>query len=127
VKQRHACLTCGLLVVILIAVACGGESENQGGAEWRATIDTVGDTIVVRTTSGSVWGDTATLVAEVTIGVLDGADEYVIGEPRSIAVSSEGTIYLLDTQVPVLRATAEFWYATRRTSASRSSDRKANT
>lgn len=67
-------------------------------------IDTIGDTVVVRTLSGSVWGDTATLMAEVTIGVLEGADEYVIGEPRSIAVGPKGEIYVLDTQVPVVRA-----------------------
>jgi sugar lactone lactonase YvrE len=95
---------CGPLIAALFAVACGGESRNDASTGWQATIDTIGDTVVVRTLSGSVWGDTATLVAEVTIGVLDGADEYVIGEPRSIAVSPEGEIYLLDTQVPVLRA-----------------------
>ena len=95
----------GVLLASLALVACGGESGTPSG-EWRATVDTVGDTITVRTLSGSVWGDTATLVAEVTIGTLDGADEYLIGDPAAIAVGADGVIYMLDRQVPVVRAYA---------------------
>lgn len=35
--------------------------------------------------------------------MLEGPDEYLIGDPRSFAVNSEGAIYLLDRQVPVIR------------------------
>jgi hypothetical protein len=79
-------------------------SDGGGGAGgWEAAVDTIGDTVVVRTVSGSVWGDTATLVPEVSIGMLEGPDEYLIGNPRSFAVNSEGMIYLLDRQIPVIR------------------------
>ncbi|UCG85511.1 MAG: hypothetical protein JSW71_16475 [Gemmatimonadota bacterium] len=67
-------------------------------------IDTVGDTITVRTVSGSVWGDTAFLEAEVTIGMVEGPDEYPIGNPTSIASDANGVIYILDRQVPIVRA-----------------------
>jgi len=67
-------------------------------------VDTVGDTITVRTLSGSVWGDTASLEPEVTIGMLEGPDEYLIGSPRALAVGLDGTIFLLDRQVLVVRA-----------------------
>ncbi len=93
------------VVAAIACAACGSESGGAGaGDAWRADVDTVGDTAIVRTLAGSVWGDTATLVAEVSIGTLDGADEYVIGHPRSIAVGPEGVIYVLDVQVPVVRA-----------------------
>jgi hypothetical protein len=92
-----------LAVVSGAASACG-EGDNVGSeARWAVVVDTVADTITVRTLSGSVWGDTVTLTPEVSIGVLDGADEYIIGEPRALTVAPDGTILLLDSQLPVLR------------------------
>ena len=95
----------GLLIICAIAAtACSGEGRSGDAASWQAVVDTVADTITVRTVAGSVWGDTTTLVEEVRIGTLEGADEYIIGDPRSIAVGEGGTIYVLDRQVPVVRA-----------------------
>ncbi|MGD8726889.1 MAG: 6-bladed beta-propeller [Gemmatimonadales bacterium] len=88
--------------VALSLVACAERGSH--GTRWQAVIDTVGDTITVRTVSGSVWGDTAHLEPEVSIGMLEGPDEYLIGEPRAVSVGPDGSIYVLDTQVPVLRA-----------------------
>jgi hypothetical protein len=105
-RPRSGQLALGALLASLAPLACGGESGASSPGEWRATVDTVGDTITVRTLSGSVWGDTATLVAEVTIGTLDGADEYLIGDPVAIAVGGDGVVYMLDRQVPVVRAYA---------------------
>lgn len=68
--------------------------DGSGGLdELQAVIDTVGDTVAVRTIAGSVWGDTAYLEAEVSIGMIEGPDEYLIGDPRSIAVGAGGEIY----------------------------------
>jgi len=95
---RRFC-TLGLACAIL---GCGGTTE-QPSPSWIAVVDTVADTVVVRTVSGSMWGDTANLIPEMRIGVLDGADEYMLGEVRSLAVSDSGEIYLMDSQVPALR------------------------
>mgnify|MGYP001828422316 CR=1 FL=1 len=84
-------------------IACTDSGVDGVDGRWEAVVDTVGDTVTVRTISGSVWGDTATLVPEVSIGMLEGPDEYLIGDPRSIAVNSGGNIYVLDRQVPVIR------------------------
>jgi hypothetical protein len=86
------------------AAACSPDGGRRSVFDWQATSDTVGDTVVVRTLSGSVWGDTAYLAAEVTIGMMAGPDEYLIGDPSSIAVRDDGVIYVLDRQVPVIRS-----------------------
>jgi hypothetical protein len=57
-----------------VFAACSG-SEGAGAGSWTAVVDTTADTITVRTTSGSVWGETTRLVEEVRIGTMDGADE----------------------------------------------------
>ena len=95
--------TLAIFLAGLAWAACAGEGGG-GSAGWQAVVDTVADTITVRTTGGSAWGDTMTLVEEVRIGTLEGADEYIFGSVRAIAVGEGGRIYVLDRQVPVVRA-----------------------
>jgi len=91
-----------LSVVLAVGLsACGQSERTTEGAETTRTI--VGDTTIVRTVSGSVWGDSVTLVEEVAIGVLDGAEEYLFGQVQDLAVDADGGIYVFDGQVPALR------------------------
>jgi len=85
------------------SVGCAGDREPDSGRRWEAVRDTVGDTLVVRTVSGSVWGDTADLVPAVSIGMLEGPPEYTFGQIVSLAVGPDGTIYAMDRHVPALR------------------------
>ena len=91
-----------LLATAAALAACGGGTPDDPNA-LSMRVDTLGDTVSVVISGGSVWGDTATLVPEVTIGVADGPDEYLLGSVRSLAVSPTGEIYLMDGQVPALR------------------------
>lgn len=92
-----------LPVALSVALAaCSGEGDGDSIA-LRVTRDTVGDTIVVRTISGSVWAD-ARLVEEVRIGRLDGPEEYTFGSITGLATGPDGTLYVLDEQGPHLRA-----------------------
>ncbi|MGD8727004.1 MAG: 6-bladed beta-propeller [Gemmatimonadales bacterium] len=93
----------GMFTVATLTAGCGGGPGGEAAGSWQAVIDTVGDTIVVRTVSGSVWGDTAYLEPELSIGMLEGPDEYLIGNPRALAVSEDGRIYVLDRQVMQVR------------------------
>lgn len=90
-------------LVLPLLAACAGVDDGPDSLAWQAVRDTVGDTVVVRTVSGSVWRDTAVLEAEVSIGTLDGADEYIFGAVSALAVGADGTFYVLDRQVPALR------------------------
>lgn len=84
----------------LFALACtGAESEPT----LEVVRDTVGDTVVVRTVAGSVWGTEAELVPEVTIGVLDGDEAYMLGQIRALTAAPDGRIFALDGQVPAVR------------------------
>jgi len=97
-----------ILIPVLITTACGvGAGDAADDApRWTAAVDTVGDTVVVRTVSGHVWEADKTLVSEVSIGVLEGEDEYQFGNLRAIAVDREGRMYAYDAHVPVLRVYA---------------------
>lgn len=85
--------------------ACGDGAGDAGSAraEWTAVVDTIGDTVSVRTTGGQMWPSEARLVSEVSIGVLDGAPEYQFGNIRALAVAPDGRIYVLDGHGPVVR------------------------
>ena len=89
------------LLLVLNACSSGGRGGDAGS--WEATYDTIGDTLVVQTLSGSVWRDTATLVPQVSIGMFDGPEEYIFGQIVSLARGKDGTIYVMDQQVPALR------------------------
>jgi hypothetical protein len=89
------------LLLLLTACSSGGHGGSTGG--WEAAYDTLGDTLVVRTLSGSIWRDTAELVPEVSIGMFDGPEEYIFGQVVSLAMGQDGTIYVMDQQVPALR------------------------
>ena len=92
------------LVFLMFFSACGGSDDSGSSGGMEVVRDTVGDTIVVRTLSGSAWGGDARLVPEVSVGELEGALEYILGDVVSIAVGADGTLYLVDGQVPELRA-----------------------
>ena len=83
------------------AAACGTGTEVARGPE--VVTDTIGDTIVVHTVSGSVWGSDATLVPELSIGEMDGADEYLFGSIASIAVDDDHNVYVFDRQAQHVR------------------------
>ena len=87
----------------IFAIACSSGGQGSAASDWVAVYDTIGDTVVVRTVSGSLWKDTAQLVPEVSIGVFDGPEEYIFGQVVSLAQGADGTIYVMDRQVPALR------------------------
>jgi hypothetical protein len=66
-------------------------------------VDTVGDTITVRTVAGQVWESDGALVSELSIGVLEGEAEYQFGNVRAIAVDDAGRMFVYDAHGPVLR------------------------
>ncbi len=62
----------------------------------------VGDTVIMRA-GEPIWGDSVTLVEDLTIGVLEGPEEYLFGQVSELAVDATGGVYVFDAQVPALR------------------------
>ena len=92
-----------MLAVASLPLACGPMSDPRDAADPVVETETIGDTSVVRTVSGSVWGGDASLVPEASIGELDGPEEYLFGSVRSIAVDDNHNVYVLDGQARHVR------------------------
>ena len=95
--------TLAFLIVACVTGGCSDDASSESALSWEAAYDTIGDTTIVHTISGSVWGDTAVLVPEVSIGMLEGPEEYTFGQVYSLALGEDGTIFVVDRQVPALR------------------------
>ena len=97
----------GILSGILTSVTlCACEPSASAGIHgpWTAERETLGDTAVVRTVSGSVWGDTMVLVPELAIGEMEGeGGPYLFGFISGLEVDPQGRIFVLDWQAQELR------------------------
>ena len=61
------------------------------------------DTLIVRANNPPVWGDQVRVTEELRIGMLEGPEEYVFGQVSGIAIGPEGTVYVSDDQIPLIR------------------------
>lgn len=97
-----AVTACALAVTACALAACDtGPGSSSAGP--HVVVQTIGDTTVVRTLSGSVWEGEATLVPEISIGELDGPDELLFGWIRSIAVDADHNVFAFDDQAQEVR------------------------
>jgi hypothetical protein len=99
--RRFLTITAAFLA--LAVIACGSPSNDApSGSGWVGTISTEGNVTTVVNESGSVWGGTARLVEEASIGLEVGADEYMFGEITALH-ATEDAIYVLDTSAEKVR------------------------
>ena len=94
------------IALAVVAVACagmGGDGADEDHPGWVTTTDTIGDTIITRTTEIDDSAATRTVVREIAIGELDGEDAYTFGGINELEVAGDGRIYVFDRQVPALR------------------------
>ncbi|MDE2875265.1 MAG: hypothetical protein OXU69_15925 [Gemmatimonadota bacterium] len=92
-----------VLAAASLSLACGPIADSRDGAGPVVETETIGDTTVVRTVSGSVWDGDATLVPETSVGELDGPEEYIFGSIGAIAVDDDHNVYVLDGQARHVR------------------------
>lgn len=90
-------------VLLLAPLACADAGVAGARGAWRAEVDTVGDTVVVHTVAGSVWGGPARLVEELRIGRREGEEHEMFGRIGALEVTRGGDLLVYDAQVPALR------------------------
>lgn len=98
-KKTAPVLVVRFVCATLLAAACSSRPSNA--SDWVAVRDTIGDTIVVRTVSGSTMGPLS-YIEELSIGQLDGPPEYTLGQPGCVRADGHGGVYVFDMQVPAL-------------------------
>ncbi len=89
--MRELCL--GLAAASL--AACGGD--------WEAVRDETGDTTVVRTVAGSVWGHPATLVEKARVVPNPDDSAYAFRDVSALAAYRRGGVYVVDPRTPAVR------------------------
>jgi hypothetical protein len=91
------------LGLALLTAACSTMESGTAGRAWRTTTDSIGDTIVVRTTGGSSEDGAHTLVEELRIGKLDGPPEYTFGTVSALVAGRDGGVYVADEESHAIR------------------------
>jgi hypothetical protein len=87
----------------LVGASCGAQAGSHGAvAPWVGTITTEGNVTTVVNESGSVWGGTARLVEEASIGVESGPEEYMFGQISAL-YATDDEIYVLDNSASKVR------------------------
>jgi hypothetical protein len=82
----------GPLLLVLLASACGPPGPNH-----REGVS------VVRSTDEGIWDAPRHFVDEMSIGALEGEEEYMLGAINQIAVDEDGGIYAYDFREPSIR------------------------
>jgi streptogramin lyase len=91
-----------LAFLAILTIGCGSGSGAEGG-DLVMRVDTVGDTIIVRTERGSAWGPDVRLEPVLRIGELDGAEEYTFGRVAGVTMAADGSLFVLDQQARAVR------------------------
>ena len=90
------------LLLFPAVLACDGSAPRTGTL--RTEVDTIGDTVIVRTLGAPPPGETRRLVPEKTIGQADGADErYTFSGIADLVVGPQGQMYVWDGNLMSLR------------------------
>jgi hypothetical protein len=88
----------------VLALGCGPSQPLASAAAqgWQGSREERGDTLVIRTLSGSVWPGDGRLVEEVAIGTETRGGEDLLGEVYGLDATSD-RIYVADRIVPTVR------------------------
>lgn len=87
-------------VALAALVACGGGADARN-RPWTTAVDSTGDTIRVRIAGGVPDALVKTLVPDLTVGQVDGADELTFGRIGGMVVGRDGTMYVYDAHQTV--------------------------
>lgn len=94
----------GLTIATMLATACVGERDAGGnGLPWRTVADSTGDTIVVRTLGAVPDSLSHSVVPELQVGALDGAEELTFGFVGDVMGLADGGLLVHDNEADLIR------------------------
>lgn len=100
---RIISIALGACAAVWVLYGCESSSDGSVQGRWTSEREERGDTVVVRTITGSVWGDTMALVPDLVVGELEGSPETMFGRIASIDVDSNGRLFILDAHAREVR------------------------
>lgn len=99
----RASIVVTLVSVLLASAACGDASSSTDAPDYTIAVDTVGDTVVVRT-DGDVPPDAELVLREAwRVGDPDGDERTSFGVVHSVVVNDRDEVYVFDASAPNLR------------------------
>lgn len=96
---RFILLICG----VGLAACADGSGDLARETPWLTSVDSTGDTIVVRITGSVPERLNRTLVPELRVGSMNGPDETTFGNILAVLPASDGGLLVYDQQVPAVR------------------------
>jgi len=99
-KTATKYLALGALAALSLIQAC------EAGGAWEGTVRDSAGVAIVNNTATPLWGenDAWTVTEDLRIGTVAGEPEYQFGMIFSMAITGDGTIYVLDLQASEVRA-----------------------
>lgn len=86
-----------------VCLALAAASLAACGGDWEAVSYETGDTTVVRTVAGSVWGQPATLVEKARVAPNPDDSAFAFDVVAALAVGRGGDVYVVDPETPAVR------------------------
>lgn len=86
-----------------LCLALAAASLAACGGDWEAVSYETGDTTVVRTVAGSVWGQPATLVEKARVAPNPDDSAFAFDVVAALAVGGRGEVYVVDPKTPAVR------------------------
>jgi hypothetical protein len=90
-------------ILVSLAIACATDGGSDDDASWRTTSSMAGDTTVVRTTGVQEDAALRQLVAEWSIGTVEGDTPYSFGQISEVAIGPANDVFVYDRQPHSLR------------------------
>lgn len=108
----------GLVVVLIFTFFCCSQQK----AEWKGTIEEVDGVTIVKNPKEPMYGeDVFSLEEELSIGVAEGAEEYMFLDAREVAVDNRERIFVSAGRGIHIKVFDNFWklYNNNRTTGTR--------
>lgn len=92
------------LVTVVAAVGCGGgDGSARADLPWTTAVDSTADTVYVRIAGEVPDTLVATIVPELRVGAVDGAEELTFGSVIDVLPTADGGMLVHDDQAQAIR------------------------